>query len=162
MRIEGGNYCFGGGFCRRNARNLENNDDCPFFDVATLIESSSSSGNTKIAICSSGQTPDSLIADHFGRSSYFLIYDPGAQTFNVFSHKGKEAGYGAGANAARRLLSEGVGIIIAKQIGPRSFAAMQHLGIDVYTISDINTVEETLEKYSNHQLEQLFNSNSNQ
>jgi len=156
IRIEGGNYCLGGNFCRKDARQLGQDEICQFSDV---LSNTLAGQPRKVAICASGDSPNAKVADHFARCSFFWVWDAADQSFEIVPNQDTSTGHGAGLHAIRRLTSEGVGIIITRQIGSRAFFAMQRLGIKIYSDQDQSGVDDCFQKYLKDQLEELAEPN---
>ena len=49
----------------------------------------------KIAVCSQGDTLDSMADARFGRCAYFVIIDPGTKHHEVIKNPSLSAGHGA-------------------------------------------------------------------
>ncbi len=152
IRIEGGNYCLGGSFCRKDSRHLEQNEECQFADVLT---SSITDEKPKVAFCASGAGSEAHLAEHFGRCSFYWVWSTDEQTFTVVPNHESSQGHSKGLDAVRRLASEGVSIIITRKIGPRAFFAMQRLGMKIYADPDESLIHQSLQKYLNQELEEL-------
>jgi len=93
---------------------------------------------------------DDTLADRFGRAPTFTIVDVDPQTGEVKSVKvvenpGAKAGSGAGVKAAQTLADNGVEIYVGPQPGPNAYAALQHLGIKIVTMTGV-TVREALQE----------------
>jgi len=93
---------------------------------------------------------DDTLADRFGRAPTFTIVDVDPQTGEVKSVKvvenpGAKAGSGAGVKAAQTLADNGVEIYVGPQPGPNAYAALQHLGIKIITMTGV-TVREALQE----------------
>ena len=93
---------------------------------------------------------DDRLADRFGRAPTFTIVDVDIDTGEVKNVKivqnpGATAGSGAGVKAAETIANEGVVLYVGPNPGPNAYAALQHLGIKIYTVTGV-TVREALKK----------------
>ena len=93
---------------------------------------------------------DDQLADRFGRAPTFTIVDVDLQTgevkkVEVVENPGYRAGSGAGVKAAQTLADKGAQIYVGPQPGPNAYAALQHLGIKIYTVTG-TTVKEALQQ----------------
>ncbi len=102
----------------------------------------------KIAISSTGKSPDSQVDPRFGRASYFLIFDVEKGEFidTIDNRAAQEAAHGAGINAASAVAEAGVEGVLTGRVGPKAFAILQAAGIKV--ISEMEgTVQEVLDRF---------------
>ena len=109
----------------------------------------------KIAICSTGSAPSSMMDERFGRCRYFMIWDPEAGQYETLSNSGTESAHGAGTGAVQELVQREVGIVIAQRVGPKALTAIQQAGIKVFTDVADKTVDEARQRYETDQLPEL-------
>ncbi len=93
---------------------------------------------------------DDMLADRFGRAPSFTIVEVDVDTgevtgVKVVQNPGAMGGGGAGPRAAQLIASEGAQVYAGPSPGPNAYAALQALGIKIYTITGV-TVREALEK----------------
>jgi len=70
----------------------------------------------------------------FGRAAYFTIFDSETGRHNVLDNsENVKAAHGADIQAASRVLSEGVDVILTGHCGPRAFGTLTGAGIDIIT-----------------------------
>ncbi|MGI6452168.1 MAG: NifB/NifX family molybdenum-iron cluster-binding protein [Syntrophomonadaceae bacterium] len=157
LRIAGGNYCLGRGFCRRYGRPLTDTETC-----ARLKELRKDGGimSEKIAITSTGYSNSSPVDSRFGRCNYFMIWDQDTREFESISNNGTEAAHGAGTGAVQNLVKNGVGVLITQRVGPKAFAALSQAGIKVFSRGEAETVEEALKSYEAGQLQEILAPNN--
>lgn len=102
----------------------------------------------KIAVSSSGQTPDSQVDPRFGRSAGFIIYDTES---NKYEYKDNSANInamqGAGIQGAKNMSDYGVSVLITGHCGPKAFSALKAAGIKIYS-GAAGTVAESIEKFN--------------
>lgn len=158
LRIEGGNYCLGHGYCRKHSCSLSEPEICSFPQSLSSVKMNVKK-RSRIAICALGEHPHSLVAEHFGRCSFFVIWDPEQSSYYALPNTYADSHQGAGTSSARGLISAGVGTIITNKIGRKSFVTMQRSEITIYADTEDSTVENTLNKYLEHKLPELEESN---
>ncbi len=102
----------------------------------------------KIAISSTGKSPDSPLDPRFGRASYFLIFDvEKGELIDVIDNRAsQEAAHGAGINAASTVAEAGVDSVLTGRVGPKAFAILQAAGIKVISEMD-GTVQEVFDRF---------------
>lgn len=148
IRIAGGDYCLGQGHCRRMAHSHKRREDCPY---DSLFEPQDNAGTKqvgkKIAICTSSNSMSSLIDGRFGRCAYFMLWDEEQGDSKAIANNGPELNYGAGTEAARELLKQGVGILICNKIGRHALTVFLRSGARVYNAAEGLDAETVLEQY---------------
>jgi predicted Fe-Mo cluster-binding NifX family protein len=101
----------------------------------------------KLAVTTSGTTPEAPLDPRFGRAPRFLIYDTDTNGFEIVDNRaGLEAVNGAGIQAAERLVRLGVGGLVTGRCGPNAFRVLERAGIEIYNC-DAPTVAEAIEAY---------------
>lgn len=164
IRIQGGDYCLGEARCRRWERTEKKMKDCPYSDIRTLTEneqlkSPGQVGNT-IAICSSGDSMDSMVSGHFGRCPCFILWNGDKSDTEALANQGPNLDYGAGTGSAQELLNKGVGILICSRIGPKAFTVLNKAGIKIFSSNEGITVATALEKYQAGELHPFESANN--
>ena len=104
----------------------------------------------KIAISSEGESLDANIAEVFGRCPYFIILDidkGGIKGTEIIKNSSDSQQSGAGMAAAKLVAEKGVGVIIAKNVGPRALDILKQFNIDVFI--GAGTVNESWQKFIN-------------
>ena len=114
----------------------------------------------RIAICSTGSTPSSLVDERFGRCACFMIWDPETKEYEMLSNSGTEAAHGAGTGAVQSLIQRNVGQIISQRVGPKAFTALEQTGIKMFTGVAGKTVETALQSYLAGELQALLSPNN--
>ena len=87
----------------------------------------------KIAVTSQGKGLYSEIDPHFGRCSYFIIYDMESEDFEFFDNSAIAASGGAGVQAAQTIVNKKVDVLITGNIGPNAFKVLNAAFIKVYS-----------------------------
>ena len=101
----------------------------------------------KIAITSLGNDLNSKVDPRFGRAKYFIIIDPGTDSFEVVDNAiNLTRAQGAGIQAAQNVSGQKVEWVITGHVGPNAFNALKAAGIKIGT-GVSGTVRETLEKF---------------
>ncbi len=108
----------------------------------------------KIAVCSSGNTLESLADPRFGRCAYFMIVDTETFEFSASQNPGVMSAQGAGIQAAQVVSSHGVSAVIAGNFGPNAYTALSAAGIHTYTGAS-GTVKNAVEQLKNGQLQEV-------
>ena len=101
----------------------------------------------KVAITSTGATPDSAVDPRFGRAQYFLIYDTDSDQVEAMNNlENMNASHGAGIQSAENVAGKGAQYVLSGQFGPKAENALQAAGIQM--ISGVKgTVAEAYEKF---------------
>jgi len=86
----------------------------------------------KIAIASTGNSPEALFSRHFATATYFLIYDTAKGTLEAVENTARELPSGRGVAVAKMLIDKGVKAVVVELIGPRPFEMLKESGVKVY------------------------------
>ena len=106
----------------------------------------------RIAIASQGTDKTSSVDPRFGRASWFLVYDSSDESFEVVENsQNVNAAQGAGIQAAENVAAKNVNIVVAGNLGPKAFRALEAAGIKVAIWAD-GTVSEAIELARNNKL----------
>jgi predicted DNA-binding protein (UPF0251 family)/predicted Fe-Mo cluster-binding NifX family protein len=164
IRIEGGDYCLGENRCRRRERLGKEMNDCPYSRIGARggndQQRSPDQEENIIAVCSSGDSMDSMVDGHFGRCPYFILWDEETNEPGVLNNKDMELNHGAGTGLAQALLNKGVAALICSRIGPKAFTVLNRAGIKIFGSTEGITVATALEKYRAGELEPLESANN--
>lgn len=164
IRIEGGDYCLGSGYCWRYDRHLKDQDDCsmkPFFEqLDSLTMAEVMVLKNIIAICSTGAEQDSMVDERFGRCPYVQLWDEENGFQQSLDNDNRDQGHGAGIGTAQIILQQRAGVIITNRIGPKGFAVLKKAGVELYECSGQVTVEEALQLYKAKKLKKLEAANN--
>jgi predicted Fe-Mo cluster-binding NifX family protein len=74
----------------------------------------------KIAISSKGPTLDAELDQRFGRCPYFMVLDPEGTDHEVLDNPHAQLGHGAGIQAARMLIEQGIATVLTGRCGPNA------------------------------------------
>jgi len=86
----------------------------------------------KIAVATDQEDINAPISPHFGRASYFLIFDADGHLLEAISNAPPLEAHGAGHRAARSLADAGITHVIAGHIGPKAEADLAAAGIEMF------------------------------
>ncbi len=102
----------------------------------------------RIAVPTNGGGINDTVAPVFGRAAAFFIADVDEKgnitNQKVIQNSAAMAGGGAGPMAVQTLINEGVEAIIAPQVGPNAFGAIQAAGIKLYQVAPGTPVGEAI------------------
>lgn len=158
IRIEGGSYCLGNGYCRRRNMKLEPMENCRFYDVGLKLQQIEPGDNLKgnlIAVAAVGTTPDSALEERFGRCNHFLLWNPETEEYSLLEKRNENENTGLGADSAQELILAGVCCLIVNHVGPKAFMLLQRANISIYTGADGKTVAEAIKMFCAQQLNKL-------
>lgn len=106
----------------------------------------------KVAITSSGDTPDAQIDMRFGRAKKFILFDTETQQHQVVDNSQNiSATQGAGIQAAQSVVNLGAEAVITGHCGPKAFRALSAAGVKVYTGAS-GTIAQSIEQLQAGQL----------
>jgi predicted Fe-Mo cluster-binding NifX family protein len=109
----------------------------------------------KIAITSIDGTLEGMVDERFGRAKKLVVYDTGADTFEVAENsKQMNLAQGAGIQAAQNVVNLGVRVIISGHIGPKAFQVLKSANIDTYSAVNM-TVADAIRQYKDGSLGRL-------
>jgi len=99
----------------------------------------------KVAVAASGDSLDAQVNAAFARAPHFCIADTDTdeRTF-IPNTQNMNAAHGAGIQAGKSMVDNGVKAILAGHCGPRAFDVLSGAGIDIY-VNVKGTVEQALE-----------------
>ena len=90
----------------------------------------------KVAITSTGNSPDAHIDCRFGRCNYFVIYDTVSQSVEYIPNPNKENMEGAGPASVNLVASKGVKKIISCEFGAKVKSLFDSLQIQMIVLHD--------------------------
>lgn len=111
----------------------------------------------KTAITSTGNSPDSMLDQRFGRCSYFVIYDSDNDSLEFIPNPNKDAPEGAGPAAVQIIASRNVSKIISGEFGMKIKSLLDNMHIQLIMLAGserrISEIIEMLKKnHSNGKL----------
>jgi len=90
----------------------------------------------KIAITSTGNSPDSKLDSRFGRCSYFVVYDNENNYTEFIPNPNKESIEGAGPASVQLVASRGVKKVISGEFGTKVKNIFDQLQIQLVVINE--------------------------
>ena len=102
----------------------------------------------KIAITSTGNTPESILDCRFGRCSFFVVFDTECQSIEFIPNPNKENIDGAGPASVQLVASKGVKKVISGEFGAKVKSMFDSLQIQLIVLNNpekkINEIIEML------------------
>ncbi|HOO98298.1 MAG TPA: NifB/NifX family molybdenum-iron cluster-binding protein [Bacteroidales bacterium] len=90
----------------------------------------------KVAITSTGSTPDSKVDQRFGRCSYFAVYDTETKDTEFLANPNRDAREGAGPASVQIVASKKVQKIISGEFGIKIKSLLDSLNIQMIVLKD--------------------------
>jgi len=90
----------------------------------------------KIAITSTGNSPESKIDSRFGRCAYFVIYDTESGSTEFIPNQNKENVEGAGPASVQLVASRGVKKVVSGEFGAKVKSIFDSLQIQLVVLND--------------------------
>ena len=101
----------------------------------------------KLILSAQGPGLDSHFEEHFGRCSWFILFDSESGEVESFPNPAANSTSGAGAQASQFITNKGAQAVISGRFGPHAFRALSSAGTEMY-YADENLVKEVLEKFA--------------
>jgi len=98
-----------------------------------------------VKVLVSAQAPDigAPVDPRFGRAPYFVIVDLERDEWVALSNTAATAGQGAGIDAARYAVEQGVEAVLTGAAGPNAFRTLDAAGLAVYAVAS-GSVEDAI------------------
>jgi predicted Fe-Mo cluster-binding NifX family protein len=90
----------------------------------------------KVAITSTGNSPEAKIDSRFGRCSYFVIYDMENQATEYIPNPNKENVEGAGPASVQLIASRGATKVVSGEFGAKVKVLFDSLQIQLVVVND--------------------------
>lgn len=90
----------------------------------------------KVAITSTGNSPDSKLDSRFGRCSYFVIYDTETHATEYIPNLNKENVEGAGPASVQLIASKGAEKVVSGEFGAKVKSLFDSLKIQLVVLND--------------------------
>lgn len=90
----------------------------------------------KVAITSTGNSPDSKLDSRFGRCSYFVIYDTENYATEYIPNPNKENIEGAGPASVQLIASKGAVKVVSGEFGAKVKSLFDSLQIQLVVLND--------------------------
>jgi predicted Fe-Mo cluster-binding NifX family protein len=105
----------------------------------------------KIAIATTEKNEQSVIAERFGRSMYYAVYDTENEQFEFLDNPARDARGGAGVQASEFLVSKGIQSVIALEIGPKADRVLRNSQITLLQGKRV-PIKDLIEKWKKNEL----------
>lgn len=106
----------------------------------------------KIAFPSAGKELSSMVDGRFGRAIHYVIVDSDSgKIISVIANTAVNASGGAGIEASQLLINEKIDIVVAMNVGPNAFRALQGANIELF-MAITGTIQENFIKYKGNEL----------
>jgi predicted Fe-Mo cluster-binding NifX family protein len=90
----------------------------------------------KVAITSTGNSPDSKLDSRFGRCSYFVVYDTESRATEFIPNPNKEHVEGAGPASVQLVASRGVSKVVSGEFGAKVKSIFDQLQMQLIVLHD--------------------------
>lgn len=102
----------------------------------------------KLAVTSTGNSPESGMCEKFGRCKFFVIYDTETNNYEAISNFGETMNSGAGPKAAEMILMKEVEVLLTGHVGDKAEEALNKAGIKIVTgYTNILRVKDVVNQY---------------
>ena len=106
----------------------------------------------KIAITSTGNSPESKLDSRFGRCSYFVVYDTETGSTEFIPNTNKENVEGAGPASVQLVASRGVKKVVSGEFGAKVKSIFDSLQIQLVVLSDTEKTIREIIVLLNHEI----------
>lgn len=90
----------------------------------------------KVAITSTGNSPDAKLDSRFGRCSYFVVYDTESHATEFIPNPNKENIEGAGPASVNLVASRGVSKVVSGEFGAKVKSIFDSLQVQLIILND--------------------------
>jgi predicted Fe-Mo cluster-binding NifX family protein len=104
----------------------------------------------KVAITSTGNSPDSSLDPRFGRCAYFVIYDTESKSTEFIPNPAREAEEGAGPKAVQLVASREAKKIVSGEFGMKIKPLLDSLKIQMIVVKEPGKRVENIIEMLNH------------
>lgn len=104
----------------------------------------------KVAITSTGNSPDSKLDSRFGRCSYFVVYDTESQATEFIPNPNKENVEGAGPASVNLVATRGVKKVVSGEFGAKVKSIFDALQIQLIVLKDTEKKISEVIEFLNH------------
>ncbi len=104
----------------------------------------------KVAITSTGNSPDSKLDSRFGRCSHFVIYDKETKSIEFVPNTNKDNIEGAGPASVNTVASKGVKQVVSGEFGAKVKSIFDALQIQLIVLKDTDKTITEIINILNH------------
>jgi predicted Fe-Mo cluster-binding NifX family protein len=90
----------------------------------------------KVVITSTGNSPESKLDSHFGRCSYFVVYDTESRSTEFIPNPNKENIEGAGPASVQLIASKGAEKVVSGEFGAKVISLFDSLKIQLVVLNN--------------------------
>lgn len=116
----------------------------------------------KVAIALEENKYEAQVDRRVGRASYFLIIDIETNNYEIIENKAKDEVTGAGLKVIKNLVTLGIEVLIAGDVGPKAAVLIEEFDLPVYKLGELTSVDEVLKAFKEKKLEKFDFSNKSQ
>ena len=109
----------------------------------------------KIAISSTGQSPDCKMHELFGRCDFLIVFDTETGEVKAVKNENKDAESGAGIGCAQVVFNENAQAVISGKVGPKAYEVLQRAKVDIFLSPPGILVSDVLRKYKEGRLRKM-------
>ena len=103
----------------------------------------------KIAITATGKSPDAMIDTHFGRCSYFVIYDDVTEGIEFIPNPNRDLSENAGSASVEFLAARGVSKVVSAEFGQTIKELFDTFRIQLIIFREKETVSKIIQLLEN-------------
>ncbi len=108
----------------------------------------------KILVTAKGKTLNDLVDPRFGRAEGFILYDTESKEYSWYDNtENKEAGHGAGTNAAQKVADLEAKAVITFHVGDKAQKVLDASEIKIYQHVENISIQEAIDKFEKGELE---------
>ncbi|WP_294703693.1 NifB/NifX family molybdenum-iron cluster-binding protein [uncultured Fusobacterium sp.] len=116
----------------------------------------------KVAIALEENKYEAQVDRRVGRAPYFLIIDIETNNYEIIENEAKDEVTGAGLKVIKNLITLGIDILIAGDVGPKAAVLIEEFDLPVYKLGELTSVDEVLKAFKEKKLEKFDFSNKSQ
>lgn len=116
----------------------------------------------KVAIALEENKYEAQVDRRVGRAPYFLIIDIETNNYEIIENEAKDEVTGAGLKVIKNLVTLGIEVLIAGDVGPKAAVLIEEFDLPVYKLGELTSVDEVLKAFKEKKLEKFDFSNKSQ
>lgn len=116
----------------------------------------------KVAIALEENKYEAQVDRRVGRAPYFLIIDIETNNYEIIENEAKDEVTGAGLKVIKNLITLGIDVLIAGDVGPKAAVLIEEFDLPVYKLGELTSIDEVLKAFKEKKLEKFDFSNKPQ
>lgn len=116
----------------------------------------------KVAIALEENKYEAQVDRRVGRAPYFLIIDIETNNYEIIENEAKDEVTGAGLKVIKNLVTLGIDVLIAGDVGPKAAVLIEEFDLPVYKLGELTSIDEVLKAFKEKKLEKFDFSNKPQ